>query len=296
MGIGAVNAQGKPRTVKQAAPPHIFLEDKTVKDVFVGVNRVLIGHNRFATQGAVNNQNAHPYMFDNIMGAHNGSLRRTELLPHHKDFEVDSQVLLNSIDKYGVEETEEKIAGAFALTWWDRRTNQLNFWRNDERPLWYCYTDDNKAIFWASEKEMLSFILKRTNLKHKEFLEVPAHKQLIFNINLGANQDVPEPVVWERKKYIPPYTAPSTNYGNWRGGRYDAYDRADEGYGGYSRKELDEVFPQKKQQPLRLVGGTSSVVNAREPVACVLTLSEQEIVSRLRKRVEAVLALSCLMG
>src|SRR3546814_12623264 len=49
--------------------------DTTLCRSLSGYNsKAFIGHNRAATLGKVNGLNAHPFRYDNIMGAHNGTL------------------------------------------------------------------------------------------------------------------------------------------------------------------------------------------------------------------------------
>jgi hypothetical protein len=290
VGLAGVNSVNAVRVVKGAMLPQKFLAEKSVTDLFMGVNRVLIGHNRFATVGAINNENAHPFLFEHIAGAHNGSLRNVKLLPHHNEFEVDSQVLLNSIDKYGVEATEDKIHGAFALTWYDRRDQKLHMWRNDERPLWYCYTEDEKAIFWASEPAMIDLIFGRDSvkLKHKGFIEVTPNTHLIFHVDMAANVKMGAPEVHQRKKYVPPYTSPTNNYGySNRYGRGSHWDGYCDDYAGWDKREVAEVLPEKKPNPLRLVGG-SRLEGQNEVSQSPLGRSDLELLSKLKKRVEVM--------
>ena len=79
--------------------------------------KAMFGHNRYATMGAVNAVNAHPFTHGHITLAHNGTLRNQSLLPDSEKFEVDSENICYSIDKIGVAETIKRLHGAFALIW-----------------------------------------------------------------------------------------------------------------------------------------------------------------------------------
>jgi glucosamine 6-phosphate synthetase-like amidotransferase/phosphosugar isomerase protein len=230
-GVASISNSWDVSLVKEAMLPHYLLNTKESKDAFLRMNKVHLGHNRFATQGAVNKDNAHPYEFDNIIGAHNGTLVSMHRLPVHKGYEVDSQALLASIDKYGSEHTADKIHGAFALTWYDKRDKSLHFWRNVQRPLWICYLDGRETLFWASEKEMLEFILNRNNLKHEGMFELPINNEYIYSVEAGGK--LSENLHIEaRGFYSPPVINYSNGYKGWQS-NYDAwdswYEKADQG-------------------------------------------------------------------
>lgn len=119
---------------------------------------MLIGHGRSATRGTVNKVNAHPFVFDDVIGAHNGTIYDHAMkdLEDHDKFGTDSEALYYNINKYGVEDTIGKLTGgAYALTWYDRTDHSINFLRNSERPLCYSVVDDDKVLMWASENDIL---------------------------------------------------------------------------------------------------------------------------------------------
>jgi predicted glutamine amidotransferase len=250
VGLAAVAFNGQITVEKSVMAPAYFLEEKEVEAVFRRVNKCLIGHNRFATQGKISTENAHPYQFTNIVGAHNGSLTNTKLLPDHTKFEVDSQVLLNAIDKQGTDATAEQIYGAFALTWWDQRDNTLHLWRNSQRPLWIALSKDKRTLFWASEPMMLALVFARHKLEHSGYIEVAINTEYVFNIPFASNLEIPEPVLLPKKSYVPP---PVTSYAGRTGG-YGQEDYYDNWYSGRSNRGGYT----KKPNPLSVVGGTQS--------------------------------------
>ncbi len=293
VGLASVNSQGVARLAKHAMLPQQFLLEKDVKELFMGVNRCMIGHNRFATQGAVNGENAHPYEFEHIIGAHNGTLINQSLLPDHKKFQVDSQVLLNGIDTLGTQGVEDKIHGAFALTWYDKRDESLHMWRNRQRPLWYCFTDDNKVMFWASEPYMLGLALTRRGVKFKTPVELPINKEFKFNVEMAFGKVIEEPEVFDRKEYVPPpvVTTSYGRYGNYshRGG--GGWNDFEDDYAGWSKKELPKVITGEtgvgKQQPLLL--GQSSEGEERKEEQRRQTLRQAQLYALRLKRLAAVL-------
>lgn len=193
-GIYGVDARGEDLLVKKVGTPWDLMEYKAYDDVFRKRLTVLMGHNRWATKGKVNSTNAHPFEHDHIVGAHNGTLRNQTLLIDHKEFEVDSDNIFYSISKEGVDETVKNLSGAFALTWWDKEQETMNFVRNSERPLWVCISENGKTIFWASEPWMLEVTLRLANIKHRALFE-PA---------VGMLYSYPIQVVYQPKELDPP--------------------------------------------------------------------------------------------
>lgn len=194
---------------KQLGSPFELFEDRTFIKAQRTFNRVMMGHNRYATSGGVTKSGAHPFEFDTLVGAHNGTLNSRFRLDDDKDFKVDSQALYHNIEKNGLKETIKRLGGAgnaWSLTWWNKEEESLNFLRNAERPMFLCMSKDGKAIFWASEYWMLDVALMKHGIARNEILATQEHAHLTFNIN---NQGViekphvaevkPDPVV-----YLPP--------------------------------------------------------------------------------------------
>ena len=155
-GLAALRNDGTVKVAKIASHPLDLFDAKRFGDALSGYNStVFLGHNRLATKGVVNGNNAHPYTYDHITGAHNGTLetaswRALEEALGEK-FDVDSQAIIAGLARLGVEETVAMLQGAWALVWIDTKDNTLNFLRNKERPFWYAYTKNFDRVFWASE-------------------------------------------------------------------------------------------------------------------------------------------------
>jgi predicted glutamine amidotransferase len=131
--------------------------------------RVLIGHTRSATIGSVNAANAHPFLTDNLLGAHNGTIRTA--LSNQKYYGTDSEALYNLFESIGIERTLPDIHGAWALTWYDHRNESFNIIRNKERTLWGAWSQNADTLYWASEEAMLWLVLSRNGIKFiKPFL------------------------------------------------------------------------------------------------------------------------------
>jgi len=193
---------------KKFGNPHELMAYRDWSSHLAKINSVLLGHNRWATQGAVNNINAHPFQFNNIVGVHNGTLKNQHLLPDSRLFEVDSENIYHSIDKIGLKETCGKLHGAYALVFYDSKEGSINFVRNKERPLSYCFSEDGKSLFWASESQMLKWALVRNGIKHKKIVNVDVHTHYRFIIptylNSGNSMKFTKPLTQKMPKYDPP--------------------------------------------------------------------------------------------
>src|SRR5690606_19875606 len=154
--LGVGRYTNEPAIVKQVGSPfELFNDQRYDQKIEKVLNKVLLGHNRYATQGKINKANAHPYEFGSIIGAHNGTISNKHALNKGSTFDVDSQAIINSIDEEGIEATIPKLRGAWALVWWDMIDDTINFIRNSERTLYMCWSQDKKMMFWASEMWML---------------------------------------------------------------------------------------------------------------------------------------------
>lgn len=165
---------------KSVGEPHNLFRTERFQENFKEELSVCIGHNRLATQGAVNARNAHPFRAGHIIGAHNGTLLDQTLLLNHREYEVDSENIFYNISQEGIVTTCPKLDGAFALTWYNDQENTINFCRNSQRPLHYCFSSNRKTIFWASEKWMLEVALSKAKIAHGniEVLPTLVHHEL----------------------------------------------------------------------------------------------------------------------
>lgn len=170
----------KPPIISKALghPLNLLKEEKgvfTPKGKIDGVRKVLLGHNRAATSGEVNVDNAHPIQVDHIIGVHNGTIHYTRDLVDGNTDDLDSRALYKTIAAKGIDEAWKSFYGAAALVWWDSKEQTLNLIRNEERPLWVGWGLRRDVIYWASEPWMITVALNRNNESLNE-LEVEGKK------------------------------------------------------------------------------------------------------------------------
>ena len=193
-GIFTVKADNSTAVCKEVGPPDNLFDRKSFDDCLRGVPKVMAGHCRAKTVGDNNRLNAHPYDYDNVVGMHNGTLKNYYSMEGYDYKRTDSYTLYHNVDRYGIDMTMSAIDedGAWALVWWDKNENRLNFLRNDKRPLWFAWTKDKTAVFWCSEPWMFSAVSRHVDLwDGKEegkdpvspYFQLPVNQHWSFTVN-----------------------------------------------------------------------------------------------------------------
>lgn len=215
--------------------------------------KFLVGHNRYATMGEINDKNAHPFQHGAITLVHNGTLDNQSLLPDHTKFAVDSENIAHSINLIGIEETIKKLNGKFTLVWHDARDQTLNFIRNKDRPFHFAETHAGDW-FGASEEDMLMWLCDRPKGPSvKRHFEAEVGVQYVFDVS-DNNFKFKE----ERKHELPVFR---TSYQGYQGSAGYAF----QGYGrGYTYWDDDSYDNWGSQNPRR-GAGTSNVTQFRQP-------------------------------
>lgn len=177
-----------------------------------------IGHNRAATVGKINSANAHPFHHGDIVGVHNGTLRRFSKLDKSRDFDTDSEALFYNISEHGAKESLSNVDGAYALIWYDDAEGTVNIIRNDERPLTFAKVKDEDTVLWASESGMLKWLTERNGIKVEKYFSPKENMHCKFHLN---SKEVAQ-FEYNKLEVEDRYPAPVQQ--NWQGG-----------YGGYQQ-------------------------------------------------------------
>ena len=126
----------------------------------------MVGHNRHATIGAIETDNAHPFHHGEIILVHNGTLNNHHSLPHrNKDIKVDSELVAYNLSKVAPEDAAKEVigrlSGAYALVWFDTRDQSVNIVRNSERPMHFGINKLEDILWFMSEGDMLNMVTRR---------------------------------------------------------------------------------------------------------------------------------------
>src|ERR1700761_5954399 len=96
-GVASVKRNNNSITLHKAPiPSPIFIGTQEYADwLALSANKVLLGHNRYATVGDKTVANSHPFQFPELVGAHNGTLDKWALnqLPGKDKYGTDSEAL-----------------------------------------------------------------------------------------------------------------------------------------------------------------------------------------------------------
>jgi predicted glutamine amidotransferase len=171
-GIASVHSSGKVDVHKRTGVPHFLLwNEEYAKFAETQKHGVVcrIGHNRHATQGTINNDNAHPFQHGNITLAHNGTVYDHALKDIRKGaksiFQTDSETITEGVNRLGIDKVWHEIEyGAAALTYWNTANKSMHLIRDDKRPLFYAFFNAYRNMVWASEAPMLEWIFNRNKV------------------------------------------------------------------------------------------------------------------------------------
>ena len=160
----------KTKIHKSLLPSSKFVDSKgyigAVKSLNDG-NNILLGHTRFATEGAIVKSNAHPFRVGDTIGAHNGCVYNIDEMQTKLDKQcpVDSQLIFKSIDNNdNIEEAVKHFDSDFALSFVKTNPMVLHLCREDNRPLFVAYVPSLLTLFYASEASFLEDALIECNL------------------------------------------------------------------------------------------------------------------------------------
>ena len=242
-GVAVTDAKANVATYKYAVDGYAFTSMKQYQKLMTAAHSptLLLGHNRWATTGLVNHENAHPFECDDITMVHNGSLKTWTNLHKSSETDVDSQAICYNIAHEGLKATVEKLNGAFTLVVFNSTDNTVSFVRNDERPLWLAEHKTKDILFFASEPEMIQLACSRNSIDINEPWSL--NTEVIVTYDLGAKNVLSTESVEEVKFYTPPASAKSSSHW-WDDDNYH-YNR----YGSYGSTKYPTLWEKHKLTP-----------------------------------------------
>jgi len=124
-----------------------------------------VGHNRAATRGTVNRENAHPFTFGPVTLVHNGTLwgDGSSLPTYNKALDVDSMQIAHALAEHEPSEAKDvlkEVDGSYAIVWFDTRDESVNMARNNDRPMHYGLNPQRDILWFMSDGHMLHTITK----------------------------------------------------------------------------------------------------------------------------------------
>lgn len=126
-------------------------------------DNILIAHVRAATRGYVTQHNAHPFVEENVILAHNGTLTNEWAMFYHyeltnaQNYKVDSHIVAACLNKAKNFKPLSAINGPAAFLIGNKGAPDTLFvFRNDERPLYKGFIDGDMYI--SSIEESLEYI------------------------------------------------------------------------------------------------------------------------------------------
>ena len=191
-GIARVGANT--RIYKSLLPSSKFVDTKEYNQSVKSLkdeSYILLGHTRFATEGAIVKSNAHPFRVGDVVGAHNGCVYNIEEMQGKLDKQcpVDSQLIFKAInDKDNIQEAIKDFDSDFALSFVKKNPMVLHLCRETNRPLYIAYVPEYKTLFYASESAFIEDALFDADIKNVDVYSL--NKNTLYSFDVSRFDDV----------------------------------------------------------------------------------------------------------
>lgn len=172
-GVAAINYDGAYDVLKVATHPWRFVQRDDVQSLLRTDAPLMIGHTRMTSMGGdITDENAHPFVEGNVIGAHNGIINNYMQLD--KTVRVDSQAVFRLLDQHpeAHDYVFPKVSGSCALSWWDGREADALYLVAHNNPLSAAFVPRIKTIFWSSLSEHLEAVLRTAYGTNVHFMNV----------------------------------------------------------------------------------------------------------------------------
>jgi len=217
-------------------------------------HEILLAHTRFATTGAKNVQNAHPFEIGDIIGAHNGIIHNHDALctKYERKFEVDSMHLFAHLNS-GLD--FDDIQGYGAIEWVNKK---------ELSKVYLCKLDGGslsvygigkvedkevKGIVWTSDDDHMIEAMEIAGIK--EYFEYKIDNNTVYYVENGELYFTDNKLNFGKyegykSRWEDFYDMKDDRYKHEKYGEYTAF-RPD-GKGGYDEVEFDEEFDEDEAE------------------------------------------------
>ena len=202
-GIAKVGANT--RIYKSLLPSSKFVDTKEYHDAVRSLKTdsyILLGHTRFATEGAIVKSNAHPFRVGDVVGAHNGCVYNISEMQTKLDKQcpVDSQLIFKSLnDNDNIQEAVQNFDADFALSFVKKNPMKLYLTREENRPLYVAYVPSLKTLFYASEDSFVEDALVKNGINDVDVYSL--NKNTLYAFDTAKFDDLKTNVEKTKFKY-----------------------------------------------------------------------------------------------
>jgi len=184
-GIAAV-VSGTVEIVKKAISPAEFIALPEFDEVLNKNPKIVIGHTRLKTVGAIIDKNAHPFEHGRIIGAHNGSVSNWYSI--YPGGDVDSEAIFWQLneDKNDWDTAFPKLQGSMAITWLDKKNPLRAHLVRHNNPLYLAFCPEVESFVWCSTESALRIVFAATVGRIPEkIVEVPVDEVVSISNDLS---------------------------------------------------------------------------------------------------------------
>lgn len=174
--------------IKDAVDSTIFFGEKETKQFLKRDSKFVVGHTRFATFGTNTKDNAHPFVYDHITGAHNG------VINNHWDlgqYAVDSQAFFDGYSKKG-SKILSKLQGYWIFFWYDLTQPEYLFFTQHANEVYFV--KHGKSIYFSNELKHLNVIFDKKPVYYNEDEIIGIHLETLKFKSFGK---------YKPKQYVP---------------------------------------------------------------------------------------------
>lgn len=181
-GIATIGFDGEYDVFKRAIRASKFVDVDVTARLLRKPYPLIMGHTRMTSMGNdVVDQNAHPFIEGNVIGAHNGIINNYTSID--KSVRVDSQAVFRLLDANPdmYEEALSRVSGSCALTWWDKRTPDALFLIAHSNPLSVAVVPRINTVYWSSQSDHLETAMRLAYGRDVAF--IPIKQDIIYRLD-----------------------------------------------------------------------------------------------------------------